>query len=295
MNMKKIITLLMLFVFFSRIGISQDLIVTNDEDSINCKITKIKTDAIYFTFKHKEEIRSTLLPISNVKYHQYGYYQESEVPKEKIVGYENYKHFRIALNGGYSYMTAKISENTPPDFKNYSKELKSGYHLGFDVIYYFTEPLGLGFKYCSFNSKNSIDNIYLTDLNGYTAYGKMSDDISITFFGPTFSTRLLNSDKTNAFLLGLSIGYIGYKNDFVLIDDYEMTGSTAGFVYEMGYDIGLTENVSLGFQLTLIGGNLFKYKISDGIRTETIELDSDDDELISTSHIDFSIGLRFNL
>ena len=135
----------------------------------------------------------------------------------------------------------------------------------------------------------------MTDINGNTRYGKMSDDLSITFFGPAFSTRLLNSDKTNAFLIGISIGYIGYRNDFVLIDDYEMTGSTAGFVYEMGYDIGLSEKVSLGFQFTLIGGNLSKYELSDGISTQTIKLDSDEDELISTSHIDFSIGLRFNL
>ena len=293
--MKKIVTLLSLVVFFGSIGFSQDLIVTNEGDSINCKITKVKTDAIYFTFKYKEEIRNTLLPVSKIKHHQFGYYQTSEVPEEKIVGYENYKHFRIAFNGGFSYMTAKISKDTPSDFKDYTRELKSGHHFGLDAIYYFTEPLGLGFKYCLFKSKNSVDNIYMTDINGNTRYGKMSDDLSITFFGPAFSTRLLNSDKTNAFLIGISIGYIGYRNDFVLIDDYEMTGSTAGFVYEMGYDIGLSEKVSLGFQFTLIGGNLSKYELSDGISTQTIKLDSDEDELISTSHIDFSIGLRFNL
>ena len=33
--------------------IAQDLIVTIDNDSINCKITKIKPDFIYFTFKYK--------------------------------------------------------------------------------------------------------------------------------------------------------------------------------------------------------------------------------------------------
>lgn len=275
--------------------LAQDLIVTNEGDSINCKITKVKTDNIYFTFKHKEEFRSTLLPMSNVRTHQFEYYQTSEVPAEKIVGYENYQRFRIAINGGYSYMPAKISENTPSDFKDYAKELKSGYHFGFDASYYFTEPLGFGVKYFVFKSKNSLDNIYAEDIDGNRRYGKMSDDITISFIGPTFSTRLLNSDKTNAFILGLSIGYIGYTNNYVLIDDFEMTGSTAGFVFEIGYDIGLSENVSLGFQISSIAGNLFEYKISDGVNTETVKLDSDEDELISTSHIDFSVGLRINL
>lgn len=274
---------------------AQDLIVTNEGDSINCKITKVKKDYIYFTFKHKKEIRNTLLSMSDVKTHQFEYYQTSEVPLVKVSGFENYQRFRIAVNGGYSYMPAKIPENTPTDLKNYTKELKSGYHFNLDATYYFTEPLGFGFKYSVFKSKNSVDNIYVEVLDGNRRYGKMSDDITITFIGPAFKTRLLNSNKTNAFLLGLSIGYIGYTNNFVLIDDYKMTGGTVGFGFEIGYDIGLSENISLGFQLSSISGNLLKYKISDGFDTETIKLDSDEDELISTSHVDFSIGVRINL
>ena len=153
--MRKLL-ILAAFIFFSNSIFSQDLIVTNDGDSINCKITKVKKDNIYFTFKHKDEIRSTLLPISNIKTHQFAYFQTSEVPKEKVVGYENYQHFRIAINGGYSYQTAKVAESVPSDFKDYIRELKSGYHFGGDLTYYFTEPLGFGVKYYLFKSSNSI-------------------------------------------------------------------------------------------------------------------------------------------
>ena len=118
------ILIIALLILIANTIYSQDLIVTNDGDSINCKITKVKTDNIYFTFKHKDEIRSTLLPKSSVKTHQFQYYQTSEVPKEKVVGYENYQHFRLAVNGGYSYQTAKVAENVPSDFKDYIKELK---------------------------------------------------------------------------------------------------------------------------------------------------------------------------
>ena len=73
---------------------AQDLILTNQGDSINCKITKVKTDNIYFTFKHKDEFRSTLLPLADIVTHQFNFYQTGEVKEEYIVGYENYQHFR---------------------------------------------------------------------------------------------------------------------------------------------------------------------------------------------------------
>src|SRR5699024_11256876 len=55
-----------LFCLLAKILYAQDLIVTDDGDSINCKITKVKADHIYFTFKHKEDVRSTLISVENV-------------------------------------------------------------------------------------------------------------------------------------------------------------------------------------------------------------------------------------
>lgn len=289
--MRKLLILAVL-IFVSNSIFSQDLIVTNDGDTINCKITKVKTDNIYFIFKHKDEIRSTLLPVSNIKTHQFDYFQTSEVPKDKVVGYENYQHFRIAINGGYSYQTAKVAESVPTDFKDYIRELKSGYHFGGDLTYYFTEPLGFGFKYYLFKSSNSLDNIYLEDTDGNRTYGKMSDDLTISFIGPTFSTRLLSHDKKNAFLMNLSFGYMGYSNDKVIIDKYKMTGSTMGLSFDIGYDIGLSENLSLGFQISFLTGTLFEYDWNDGTKTETIKLEKGEYE--SLNRIDFSVGLRFS-
>ena len=270
---------------------AQDLIVTNDGDSINCKITKVKTDNIYFTFIHKDEIRSTLLPITGVKNHQFDYYQTSEVPKGKVVGHRNYQQLRIAVNGGYSYQIAKVAESVPNDFKSYIKKLKSGYHFGGDITYYFAENLGVGIKYYLFKSSNSMDNIYLEDIDGKRIYGIMSDDLTISFIGPTFSTKLLNDDKNNAFLIGLSLGYMGYSNDKVIIDKYKMTGGTMGLSVDFGYDIGLSENLALGFQVSLLTGTLSKYDWDDGRNITTIKLEKGSYE--SLNRFDFSVGLRF--
>lgn len=285
--------ILSICIFVANSIFSQDLIVTNEGDSINCKITKVKEDNIYFTFKHKGEIRSTLLSTATIQDHRFEYFEAGEVPKEKIVGHEEYQRFRVAVNGGYSYITERIHKDTPPDFKDYTKELRSGRHFGLDASYYFTEILGFGAKYFVFRTKNNLDNIYLQDSDGNRRYGKMSDDIAISYIGPAFSARLSNASKTNAFLFSLSIGHIGYTNNFALIDYYKMTGNTIGAVYEMGYDIGLSENVSLGFQISSMSGSLSEYKLSDGTRTITVELDRDD--FIGISRIDLSVGLRIIL
>ncbi len=287
----KNLLILVLLITVTNLANAQDLIVTNEGDSINCKITKVKTDNIYFTFKHKDEIRSTLLPISKVKLHQLDFYQTSEVPKEKLVGYENYQRFRIAINGGYSYHTAKISNTVPSDFKDYIKKLKSGSIFSGDLTYYISEPLGLGVKYSLSKYSNSLGDIYLEDMYGDRTYGMMKDEISISFIGPAFSTRFLNHDKSNAFLMSLSLGYMGYSNNKVLIDRYKITGSTMAMALDFGYDIGLNENLSLGFQISFVTASLNKLHMDDGITKQTIKLEKGEYE--GLNRIDFSVGLRF--
>ncbi len=271
---------------------AQDLIITNEGDSLNCKIAKIKSDNIYFTFKHKDEIRSTLLPLGQVRSHQFNYYDTPEIPPNLVINNGVYPRFRAAINGGWSYRLAKLADNIPSDFEQYMKDLKSGYHYGIDLSYYFSEQLGVGFKYNTFRSKNEIDKIYVTLPNGYNQYGKMSDDVSINFMGPFISVRFLDLNKKNSLLLNLGLGYMGYNDKAVLISDYTIKGSSFGLSWDIGYDIGLSENLGLGFQLSYMVGSLTQYDRFDGINTETVKLGKGSYE--NLSRIDLSIGLRFN-
>jgi len=66
----RILTFVILALIISVDVLSQDLIVTNDNDSLNCKITKIKSDFIHFTFMYNDEVRNTLLSVSSIKRYQ---------------------------------------------------------------------------------------------------------------------------------------------------------------------------------------------------------------------------------
>ncbi len=289
--MRKLISCFVLTICFSSI-FAQDLVVTDEGDSLNCKITSVKNGNVYFTFKHKEETRSTLLPINQIKTYQYSFYKTAIVSPTNIIFHETFPHWRLAFEGGYSYQMASVGNNVPPGFISYVDALKSGYHIGASVTYYFSELIGVGFKYLLFKTSNEMDNIYVTQPDGSTEFGNLSDDISITFLGPTVSTRFLNSKKNNAFYLILGIGYLGLQDNMVIVNTYTQTGNTVGIIWEVGYDIGLTKNLAIGFNLTLLGGSLNQYNLNDGLTTTTIHLPSNN--YIDFSRIDLSIGIRFN-
>jgi hypothetical protein len=289
--MKNIFIFIVFTLFLTPLA-AQDLIVTSEGDSLNCKITKVKTDNIYFTFKYKDEIRNTLLPVNQITSYKINYYETAEIQIEQVKYNEIYPHFRAAVDFGWSYRTAKIAE-TNNDFKNYAKDLKSGFHYSLGLSYYFTEMLGFGVKYNNAMFSKEIGNVQVTYDDGSTEYGKMSNNIQINFIGALFSGRFFNSKKTNCLVSDIGLGYLGYRDKFSLISDKgTFKGGTVGFYMSVGYDISISKNLSLGFQLSAITGTLNQLKLTRGNQTETIKLGKDEYE--NLSRIDLSIGLRFS-
>jgi hypothetical protein len=295
--MKIMVLKLFLICFIPFVSFSQDLIVTDEGESLNCKIRKLESNNIFFIYKHKEEIRKTFISLRKVEDYQYDYFEEELVSvrdvEDKIYG--EYKHFHFALNVGYSYMINKTNVRSASYFKEYLKKLKSGMHISTDVYYFLTEQVGIGFKCVVFKSKKSEDDILFKDVGVNRFYIERKDNITNIFIGPALYTRLLNADKTNAFKLNFAFGYIDYKQNIIIVDTYKMTGNSVGFALDLGYDLRISNNVHLGFQISMISGNLQRYSFYDGEKTKHIPLSTLDDELFSVSHIDLSVGLKVNL
>ena len=66
--------IIMLFAVFAIHLQAQDLIVTKNGDEINCKITKVRSGMIYYTFTRKGTTQEAILPLSRVKSYQTNYY-----------------------------------------------------------------------------------------------------------------------------------------------------------------------------------------------------------------------------
>jgi len=279
--MKKIWMILMMVGLHQITASAQDLIVTADGDSLNCKITQIRGDYVYFTFKYQNEVRNTFLPVTQVKQYQYSFFTVSDVQAHQIVGYKpEFPHWRLAFNAGWSCRTAPFADSLSPSEKEYLKKLRNGFNISLDANYFFTEMFGAGFKYDFFKSSTS-------------QYGG-KESISITFAGPAFAMRLYDRNKTNCLFMNYSIGYMGYMGKAELSGQSgTRKGSTAGFVTEIGYDIALSKNWSAGVQLSLLSGILTEYTENINGVTQKVKLEKDKYE--GLGRLNIAIGFRCNL
>jgi hypothetical protein len=220
-----------------------------------------------------------------------GQQTETQLQPESKTKIVDYPVFRLGLNGSWSYRLASIHPDTPSDFKQYTRELKSGFSYGADAIYYWSDRSGIGVKYSKFFSSNSIGSIYVDDPYGNRQYGKLSDDLAITFIGPVYSVRSLVTKNNNYLVLNAGLGYVGYKNDFVLISPGLTKGSTLGLCYEFNYDIMLSESTALGLHIAYYSGLITKRTLTYNGQTEVQTLSKDNYE--GLARLEVGIGLRF--
>jgi len=288
--MKKTVVLL-LIIFSAHSVFSQDLIVTLSNDSLNCNITQIESDYIHFDYVYNEEVRNSVLMISTLKTYQEKFYSESELPTRRNSNID-YPRFHIIISGGGSYLFDPMLSDVNEIFKDYYQELKMGYNLGVDVNYYFNKTIGLGIKYNYFNSSSSDKGSSSGD--GFTSAWDISENIMINFAGPTFLARFLSKKNGNAFIIGVSVGYMWYKDDAVFFEPAIVSGNTFGLNIDASYHISLSEKFFLGFSVSSTLGFMNKVNIDDGQTTQTFDFEKFEDYK-NIYRADLSIKLGFKL
>lgn len=281
--------LVYLLIVFS--GYSQDLIVTDQKDSINCKIAKVKSDFIYFAMLQDGKILNTLLARDRVVEYKYGFYSENRLQNYTSPVDANYSHMKIGVSAGFSYLTAKISDQVPSELESYMKALKSGYHINAEISFFLSKIYGLGGFYSHFKTSNST-NVLVEDESGNEYFGELADRIAVNYLGPIFTTRFMTPDNKGAFMFTFSLGYMGYTNNATLIDDIAITGKTMGLRIGLDYDLKIADYLLLDLKFSFTGGALSKVEINNQGLTQTVSLEKGQYE--SLSRIELSIGLMFN-
>lgn len=200
--------------------------------------------------------------------------------------------WRISVQGGYAYRLGKIDKSQDEVLVEHAKKLKSGFCYGADATWYFMNSLGAGIKYSNVSVANSED-VTITYEDGNIEYGEIADDVNIWFLGPMVSYRSVSENLRHTLVMNIGIGYMGYKDESVVIDPFTIKGNTLGYVYELGYDYSISEKMSLGATLSYVSGNLMSYQTNYDGSWEKVKLDSDSYE--SLVHLGLSIGLRINL
>lgn len=253
-------------------AVTQDLIVTKDQDSIQCKITKIADGNVYFDFRSNGQTLQTQLATSDILSHKRNF----EAPK--------YSRIRIALDFGLSYRTAELNSSVPGDLRDYARKLKSGLNYAISYSGFFSETSGMGVKWSLHSSKNSESNYFIPQSRVRT---EISDHILITYFGPYYTSRVISSNNGNPWLFNVGIGYLGYRNNAKVGSEFTLRGQTVGLNLDIGHDFMLSKKHALGLQVSYIAGRLTK--MQNG--SQTIELDEGNYE--SLHRLDVTFGLRF--
>ncbi|MBK8805350.1 MAG: hypothetical protein IPO21_01340 [Bacteroidales bacterium] len=291
--MIKFFGFLILFVGIVNVTFSQDLIVTNEGDSINCTITKNKNkdEYVYFTFKYEnKELRNSLLNKNQIKTLSENFYSASSPEKLELKTKSLHPNYTIGFNGGYSYRTGKISPSASGFVRDYLKKLKSGYCLGADLYYLTSESFGFGLRYSFYNSRNYYENALVTDEYGKVIYGDIEDNIFIQMICPSVITKLLKGNTKQDLSLGFSLGYQSYINRAKVVEEFKITGNTVGLIIDLAYNRKIFKNLEINITTAMLIGYLSKFKIDNGITKETINLNDNYSEDIS--RFEFKIGFR---
>lgn len=288
--MKKILTITFLLIL--HVASAQDLIITSKNDSINAKIIKVQKGMLHFNFVKNGEIRKTLLPLEAIKTQQRNFFSTPEVPANyKAKNSYSGPKYRIAIQGGLSYLLAETASSVPAALRAHAKELKSGYHWGAEAHYLTDENFGFGVKYSMFYNNNIEPNVSVTFSDNTVLYGIEVTNY-IHFIGPSILYKTQTSNGKNAWVSGLALGYMGYKQKEQIGNrHFTSTGATFGLGVDLGYDIYLSEKLSLGFMVSLAAGSLGEIDIEESGFSQTLELE----ERENLSRIDLSVGLRWNL
>jgi hypothetical protein len=276
---------------------AQDLIVTSTRDSINCKVTKVDQDNIYYNTNGQ----SGVIPLIKVKTCLYNYFLQklpvaTPVPETREAKPEStslsaadtdFKRFRFALSGGYGYRTFSLSSGLTTKLTDYFNKLRWGFVASADATYFFSDKRGIGLQASMYKSSNSLDNVCLIDNAGFLESGKIADDITIIYVGPAYTTRLLKDNDWSSLLFTVSAGYTRYINNAITISEYKLTSNSFGISIQLAYDRYITKGLALGVQASVNGGSISKVTQEDNSGTTSYYYSE------SLVRLNLGVGIRF--
>jgi len=297
MNIKTILTI----AFFSVVFLTkaQDRIVTTQNDTIDCKISKVTSSDIFFTLKTGNVITKGKVDRSNVL----SYYSENSEAGENAGFIAPVpSRWRLGLSGGLNYLTASSSEAetelvqqgvTKQDAKSYYNDLKLGQSGGADLHYMVTKMYGIGMIYKFYSTKSKIESFFDPQDGVNLIFGQMNEKIYVHYSGLSFySEQFLKSNPKLKLSSYYSMGMAFYRNEAIVVNSpFLLTGKAFATNLDLGLEYFVFPRISAGINLSYFLSSLKKVTLSDGYSTTTQELEKENYENIS--RLDLSVGIRF--
>jgi len=293
-----------LFSFLSS-GYSQDKIITLNYDTIDCRINKISNNTIFFEVFTKG-VRSTgKIPLGSVLNYTISTRTAENKKERKAVITDPFQRIRLGIMGGADYLLASskdaeayMTDNlgiTSSQAKSYYRDLKLGLHASGSLTYLITPEYGAGIKYSFFDTSAGIETFVDPQDGVHLIYASYNEKIYVNYIGAVFyAQQTFGSNKKFNLNSSCSFGLATYRNEAEYLKEYYLIrGNNFGTDVSIGFEYFINRYVSIGADLSALFSSIRKVEITDGINSNTIDLDKENYE--NLSRIEFSAGIRFYL
>jgi|GEM_PF-3434064 len=199
--------------------------------------------------------------------------------------------FMVSANVNYGIRLADNPKGLPSSLENYVDDLKKGISFDISAYYMLNQRTGVGLKYNTFSSGNSLAAQDAIAPNGETGITNIEDNIRISFYGASVIYNLLEPGAHNVWIDG-GLGYMHYNNDAYVNGDYTLSGGTIGFNAGISYQYEAFPGFSFGPKLSLYTGAISTINIT-GPNGYDEELSLDSDQRESLIRIDMGMGANY--
>ena len=290
------------FYFFICLGLlvllcfnvsSQDLIVLQSGDSINCKIIGYEGKRIKFKHNRNGEIKTSVISKEQLIYKKHNFYSTT---LDDSTNTPDFGLIRVSLSGGFSQIIAPVGSSVSEQLIDYANELRSGNHLGGSLLFFGHKNLGVGVTYKAFQTSNRIEG-YITEINENLVTGNVEDDMLIQHFGMLLGTKTKSERKKIIAFGSLGIGLVSYQNNQTFIDRYLIKGSSFSIISEFQVDFKLYKQIYLGVGFEILFASLTHAEITrlKDNRTVNFSFEENLDEKFGLSRMDLGAGIKWHL
>lgn len=227
---------------------AQDLLVTIQRDTLNCKIGKLTDDFYPIEFKWDDELMSGMIHKDSVLYYKKNMFRS--IDDARLRPWYPTVSLGINVGGGrqFGQLRVGLTEDFNPQMGSSSD--RSQFYAGADLAIYLNAFTGYGLKYH-----------YRSMLGG---------DIRQNYIGPMISLRFWNNNRKNHWVMQCSVGYgrMVQNNAMVKIGTKEpepitLTANSVAGDIAVGYNLKISRNVSSQFKLSLTIGYPHHVRIFD--------------------------------
>lgn len=302
-NTRRIFLLIVFFYSLALSAHSQDKIITITKDTIDCKITKISRNTIFFDLITSGIRTEGSLPLSKVlNYTISAGGVAPEKPESLSVG--SFERIRLGISGGAGYLLAS-SEKAEEALtgqgldagkaKSYYRNMKTGWNANADLTFMITPDLGAGFKYKFFYTAGSVEGFFGPADGVHLIYTTYGERIFVNYYGPlVYYQQFIGQDEKIRLTSAYSFGMATYRNEAEYLNGhYLLTGKSFGTDATLGLEYFITDHFSIGADLSVFYSSIRRITMTDGKNHQTLDLDKENYE--NLSRMELSIGIRFYL